>query len=56
MDQPNQVWKIYKPIEIIIKKKSQSRNPNIFISNDKVEKMINLKNDQKTPNKLIFMI
>ena len=37
-------------------KKSQSRNPNIFISNDKVEKMINLKNDQKTPNKPIFMI
>jgi len=55
MDQPNQVWKIYKPIEII-KKKSQSRILNIFISNDKVEKMINLKNDQKTPNKPIFMI
>jgi hypothetical protein len=38
------------------KKKSQSRILNIFISNDKVEKMINLKNDQKTPNKPIFMI
>jgi len=37
-------------------KKSQSQIPNIFISNDKVEKMINSKNDQKTPNKLIFMI